>query len=131
MRPSFSLDFACSSCIGLLRLPVAHPDPRRTAAAPCGLHRTLPGIHSSSPPVPIPAGHPRLFVACPGLCRSVRQPFTEPIIMPFSKYFEKNGYISTSGTLEITMVEYFSRSASFAVSAIFSILATRFGLIWF
>ena len=56
-------------------------------------------------------------------------PFTDPTIIPFSKYFEKNGYIITSGTLDITIVEYFNKSASLAVSASFSILAIRLGFI--
>ena len=46
------------------------------------------------------------------------QPFTEPAIMPASKYFWKKGYITRSGRLEIIIVAYFSSSASCALCAV-------------
>ena len=50
-------------------------------------------------------------------------PFTEPIMIPLSKYFWKNGYIINNGKLEITIVEYFNNSAILAISAVLCISA--------
>ena len=42
-------------------------------------------------------------------------PFTEPTMIPESKYFWKNGYITTSGRLETMIVAYLRSSASCAL----------------
>ncbi len=58
----------------------------------------------------------------PASCRShISYPFTDPTMIPASKYFWKKGYITRRGRLETMIVAYFSSSASWALAAVLCI----------
>ena len=53
-----------------------------------------------------------------GRCLTLGEKFLADKRYMGMKYFWKNGYITSSGRLDTTIVEYFSNSASFDISAL-------------